>query len=96
MTQLYKGDDTNAFDAKFLTIELENAQGLQISKAVFKCGTILKEFENPTFPLSIDLCCEETLRLNCSNTCYLAIYDDKGRKRTCSGSLCLIAKNEVV
>lgn len=93
---LYRGDDTNAFNNKFITIELENAEGLIISKAEFKCGAILKTFENPVFPIDISLTSQETLKLSQDNVCYLAIYDEQGRKRTCSGYLTFSTKREVV
>lgn len=93
---LYRGDDTNAFDNKFITIELENAEGLIISKAEFKCGYILKTFEYPTFPIEISLTSEETSNLSQNNSCYLAIYDEQGRKHTCDGYLSFSSKREVV
>ena len=93
---LYRGDDTNAFNNKFITIELENAEGLIISKAEFKCGEILKTFENPVFPIEISLSSEETSRLFQNNSCYLAIYDELGRKHTCNGYLSFSSKREVV
>lgn len=93
---IYRGDDTNAFGNKFLTVELENTNNLIISKAEFKCGTILKTFENPEFPLQISLSREETLQLSYTNDCYLALYDEEGRKRTCSGSITITSKREVV
>ena len=93
---LYRGDDTNAFGNRFLEINLENAVGLTISKAEFKCGQILKTFENPVFPIEIALSGDETSKLNQNNACYLAIYDEFGRKRTCSGHLIFSTKREVV
>lgn len=93
---LYRGDDTDAFGAKFITINLENAIGLNITKAEFKCGIIFKTFENPVFPLSISLTSQETSKLNFNNACYLAIYDDLGRKRTCQGTLTFTTKAKVV
>lgn len=93
---LYRGDDTDAFNGKFITIELENAENLIISKAEFKCGTILKTFENPLFPLQVSLSAEETAQLNYTNNCYLALYDEEGRKRTCAGTITITSKREVV
>ena len=93
---LYRGDDTNAFDAKFLEIDLENVEGLTISKAEFRCGSILKTFENPLFPISISLTSEETAKLGMNNACYLAIYDELGRKHTCKGVLTFTSKLKVV
>ena len=51
---IYRGDDTDAFNNEFITVELEEApEG--ITKAEFRAGNVLKEYENPTFPLSISL-----------------------------------------
>lgn len=93
---LYRGDDTNAFGQKFMTIELENCQGLVITKAELQCGTVHKTFENPTFPLDVDLCCDETKVLLGSNCCYLCIYDEQGRKHTCKGEVTITTKKGVV
>lgn len=93
---LYRKDDTNAFEQKFLKIELETPIDITISKVDFRCGQILKTFENPLFPLKIDLTSEETAILSYTNTCYLAIYDELGRKRTCKGSLTFETKGAVV
>ena len=40
-----KGDDTDAFDFGFLTINLENAQDYVISKAEVRIGVIKKTFD---------------------------------------------------
>lgn len=93
---LYKGDDTNAFNNKFLTIDVEGIENVTISKAEFKCGTILKTFENPTFPLEVNFTGEETKKLLGSNSCYLAIFDEFGRKRTLDGHLTFTCAEEVV
>lgn len=92
----YRKDDTNAFFQKFIEIELENQTGLEISKAIFRCGRVTKTFENPIFPLPIDLSSDETALLDASNTCYLAVFDEQGRKRTCEGSLSFPTKGQVV
>ena len=93
---LYRGDDTDAFGQRFITINLENATGLTITKAEFKCGYLLKTFENPVFPIDISLTSEETSKLSQNNSCYLAIYDEQGRKHTCNGYLTFTSKREVV
>lgn len=86
MSLLYRGDDTDAFEQEFITIELDEApEG--IKKAEFRCGSVLKVYENPTFPLSVALSSEETMLLKQENECFLAIYDSLGRKRTCEGTL---------
>lgn len=93
---LYRGDDTNAFNCKFLTINLMNANGLSISKAEFRCGAIIKTFENPTFPISVSLNSEETQKLWVTNTCSLAIYDELGRKKTCEGTITIPTRAKAV
>lgn len=89
MSNITCGDNTGAFGGTFLTISLNNNTGEQItvSKAVFACGSVRVEFKNPVFPLVVNLTEEQTEKLNCKNTCYLAVWDDQGRKRTCEGSL---------
>lgn len=92
-----KGDDTNAFDFSFLTVELDNPEDFLITKAEIKIGTIVKTIENPEFPLEISLSNEETIRLNeCRNQCFMAVYDDVGRKYTCEGTLTFPASPKVV
>lgn len=93
---LYRKDDTDAFDQKFLKIELETLIDITISKVEFRCGQILKIFENPLFPIDVALSSEETAILSYTNTCYLAIYDEQGRKRTCEGSITFPTKGAVV
>ena len=82
-----KGDDTDAFGFAWLTVNLDNPQGFEITKAEIRIGTIKKIFNNPVFPLSISLNRLETEKLNEQNMCYMAIYDTAGRKYTCEGSL---------
>lgn len=89
---IYKGDNTAAFDSTFLTIHINNPDNLVISKADFRCGKILKSFENPTFPLEVNLTEEDTRQLTIQNNCYLAVYDEQGRKRTCEGTITFSAK----
>lgn len=87
MPNIYRGDDTEAFGGSFITITLVNGEEITITKAVFRCGIIIKEFENPVFPLTISLSRKETLELKDENECFLAVYDSNGLKRTCEGSL---------
>lgn len=94
--EIFRGDDTSAFNNKFLTIELDNPNNLVISKAEIKCGSITRIIEKPIFPIEINLTSKETETLNAENTCYLAVYDELGRKKTCSGSLTFNTKREVV
>lgn len=95
MATIYKGDDTGAFGNTFITVYLENT-GYTISKAIFVCGCIKKEYINPSFPLTINLSTAETKKLNMSNACYLVVYDSEGRQATCEGTLTFGAKNGVI
>lgn len=93
---IYKGDDTSAFGNRFLEINIKNINDLVISKAVFKCGSIRKVFDNPQFPLCVNLTEAETKMLQPTNYCYLALFDEQGRKKTCEGTIRIDALNEVV
>lgn len=109
---MFKGDNTAAFDNDFITIELENPNNIDItvSKAVFICGkstagagsgggiagTIVKTFNNPEFPLVVNLDETETAKLDYCNDCYLIIYDSEGRKHTCEGVLTFYAERGVI
>ena len=97
-TMIRKGDDTNAFDFGFLTVNLKDAEEYTISKAEVRIGSLVKTFENPEFPIEISLTREETMMLSScgGNECYMAIYDSEGRKYTCEGSLTFNASPKVV
>ena len=93
---LYRGDDTDAFGSSFITINLATSITATITRAVFQCETIKKSFEDPTFPLSVELTALETRALQGTNTCYLAVWDENGKKRTCEGSLNFNTQSGVV
>lgn len=96
MTSIYRGDDTGAFDGKFLQINLNNLSEKVITKAEFRCGAIFKVFENPLFPIDINLTSEETLKLQDENSAFLAIYDEQGRKKTIMSDIVFKTKGRVV
>lgn len=93
---LYRSDDTDAFGSSFITINIETEVNVTITKAVFQCGTIKKVFDDPVFPLSIELTSQETKSLPANNLCYLAVYDENGKKRTCEGSLQFSTQSQLV
>ena len=93
---IYKGDNTGAFGNNFITINLDNPLGYTVSKAIFVCGCIQKTFENPIFPLIINLNSEETANLRSVNTCYLVVFDSNGLQKTCKGTLTFKAQNGVI
>lgn len=84
---LYRGDDTDAFGNSFITINLATTISGTITKALFQCGVIRKTFDNPVFPLTVELTSLETKKLQAVNSCYLAVWDADNKKRTCEGTL---------
>lgn len=86
---IFQGDNTAAFGANFLTINIAVEEGEipTITRAELKIGCILKSFSNPTFPLTINLSEAETSKLQSQNTAYLAVWDSEGRKKTCTGKI---------
>ena len=93
---IYKGDNTGAFGNSFITINLENPLEYQISKAIFVCGCIQKEYKNPVFPWVINFTSAETSKLRTANTCYLVVFDEEGKQKTCQGTLTFKAQNGVL
>ena len=93
---IFKGDNTAAFGGTFITINLTNPLEYTISKAVFVCGCIKKEFLNPVFPLTVNFNSGETSKLRNTNVCYLVVYDEQGRQKTCTGTLTFNAQNGVI
>lgn len=97
MAYIYKGDDTAAFNNTFITVNAKIPEGQRVSKAKLKIGNLpIMTFKNPEFPLRVDLTSAQTRQLSTQNECYLAVYDEEGRKRTCEGKLKFVAKDEVV
>ena len=93
----YKGDDFGAFDENWVEINLDYPEEWIISKVGFKVGNLpTMNIEDPEFPLYINLTSEQTAGLKDVNTCYLAVYDAEGNKRTCEGSWTFVAADEVV
>lgn len=92
-----KGDDTNAFGHKFLLVKLKDAEKYNITKAEVRIGSIIKTFDNPTFPFWIELNREESMKLaECGNVCKMAVYDQDGLKETCKGGTCFNASPKEV
>ena len=86
---IFQGDNTSAFGGNFLTINITSELGYMpiFTRAELKIGCICKSFDNPVFPLTVNLNEEETAKLSTTNTAYLAVWDENGRKRTCTGSI---------
>lgn len=96
MTTIYKGDDTGAFGQNFIKIDLQNNQGFTISKCIFQCGPIQKVFVRPQFPIYINFSHVESDKLHQLSECFLQVYDEKGLRQTCKGSLTFTAQPKVV
>ena len=93
----YKGDDFNAFNQEWALIEVDIPEDWVVTKAELRVGNLPKmTFSNPVFPLPVNLESYQTSNLKDVNECYLAIYDEEGRKQTLDGSWTFIAENEVV
>lgn len=93
----YRGDDWNAFGQEWALIEVDIPEDWVVSKAEFKVGNLAPMiFENPIFPIPVSLESYQTKNLKDITTCYLAIYDEQGRKQTLDGSWTLETEEEVV
>lgn len=99
---IFKNDDTGAFrqeGSPFLRINRPKglADEVVITKAEFKCGLLpVMVFENPTFPIDINLTADQTKQLATTNYCYLKCYDKDGLGQTCEGTISFKAKTQVV
>ena len=94
---IFQGDDTSAFGQNFLKINATIPEGWQISKVELRIGNLpLFVFENPVFPLFVNLDSDQTRMLEKTNEVYMAVYDVNGKKITCKGSIIIKSKAEVV
>ena len=97
MATIYRGDNTGAFGNDFITIRAKVPEGQVIKQAKFKVGNLpVMTFDNPEFPLVVNLTSAQTSQLKQQNICYLAVYDSEGRKATCRGTITFVAKEEVI
>lgn len=104
MFPIYKGDDTSAFGGLLMRINLRTSEPLTITKAAvsinveddFAGNSITKYYENPTWPLDVNLDSVETRKLRPINHAYLAVWDEFGRKRTPKGHLTFDAQGRRV
>lgn len=96
---IFKNDDTGAFGNNFLRINRPKGIGdnVVISKAEFRCGMLpVMVFENPEFPIDINLTASQTKQLAFTNYCYLKCYDEDDLGQTCEGTISFKAKAQVV
>ena len=94
--KLFRGDDTQAFGNNWLTIEADYPSDWVISAAEFKVGNLpTMLFENPEFPLKVNLSSSQTAVLKDVNSCYLSLYDKDGLKITCEGTFIFETRKQV-
>lgn len=96
MATMFKGDDTGAFGQNFIKIDFKNADQYTISKCIFQCGPIQKVYTRPQFPIYVNFTHEESKRLYQNSECYLQVFDEKGLRQTCTGTLTFTAKPQVI
>ena len=88
---LVRGDDSQAFGQNLLRITLSDPDHLLDRHSISKCeirfsGCVAKVFENPEFPLVINLTSEESNKLQAGdNMAVMAVWDEEGRKVTPEG-----------
>ena len=93
----YRGDDFDAFDQEWLQIDVEIPEDWDVSRAEFKVGNLpTMVFNDPLFPMNVSLASYQTAGLKDVSTCYLALYDRRGRKQTLEGSWTFVTKERVV
>lgn len=93
--KVYKNDDLGAFGGK-ITVNINNPDNYEITRAEFQCGCYYQNVENPVFPLEFKPTREDTAKFSATNVCYLRVYDSNGLRETCSGSMTIPAQNEVI
>lgn len=96
---IFKNDDTGAFGNTFLRINRPNgiADDVVITKVEFRCGMLpVMVFENPEFPIDINLTASQTKQLAATNCCYLKCYDENNLGQTCEGTISFKAKAQVI
>lgn len=93
--KVFKNDDIGAFGGK-IVININNPDEFVITRAEFQCGCYYKDIPNPVFPYELKPTREDTAKFSATNVCYLRVYDSNGLRKTCKGSMTILAQNEVV
>ena len=93
----YRGDDFDAFDQEWAQIIVDVPEEWDIARAEFKVGNLpVMTFNEPDFPLDISLSAAQTANLKDVSTCYIALFDRRGRKQTLNGSWTFETRESVV
>lgn len=97
---MWRGDDTSSFGQDWLEIDAQfpdDTWAERITEAHFKVGNLpVMIFENPQFPITVNLTSAQTSLLKDVNNCYLAVFDENGLKQTCEGQLTFTSRRKVV
>ena len=93
---LFRGDDTDSFGKHWLIIEADYPADWTISRAEFAVGNLpTMVFDDPEFPLVVDLSSSQTALLKDVNSCYLSLYDENDLKQTCEGTFIFETRGKV-
>ena len=96
--KIFRGDSTNSFGQDFLRIEAEIPQEWldQIAYCIFKVGNLPDmTFDEPEFPIIVNLSSAQTALLKDTNSCYLSLVDKEGLKQTCEGTFIIETRRQV-
>ena len=94
--KIFRSDDTNSFGQNWLTIEADIPEDWVVSSAEFKVGNLpVMIFEEPEFPITVNLTSAQTFLLKDVNSCYLSLYDENGLKQTCEGTFIFETRKQV-
>jgi hypothetical protein len=97
---IFMGDDTHSFGQTFLEIDAEFPDETcagRVTVAHVRIGNLpVMVFENPVFPITVNLTSAQTAMLKNKNECYMAVFDEEGLKQTCEGQLTFCAHERVV
>jgi hypothetical protein len=94
--KIFRGDSTDSFGQNWLIIEAEIPEDWVVSMAEFKVGNLpAMIFEEPEFPMSVNLSSAQTALLKDTNSCYLSLFDENGLKQTCEGTFIFETRKSV-
>lgn len=99
---LYQGDDL----LNVLTIRISAPEGEElpeIKRVDLKIGPLIKRYDNPSNPFTINLMRDESIKLSAKNGVYACIWYKKmvdGKemilKKTCQGTITLATNPEII
>ena len=93
----YRGDDFDAFDQNWAQIVVDIPESWDVSRAEIKIGNLpVMTIVEPQFPMYISLDSSQTANLKDVSVCYMALFDQFGRKQTLEGSWTFTTKEKVV